>query len=190
MLRIVPHAVPRVGRSYEHFPDGFELHLPHPLQYGDTPMHRAVRLGHEGAVSVLMEAGADREAQDDVSRVANLSDCRVLGDTTHQCSHGDESLSFLLSVFLCDEDSRPLRIAMGVRPLDGERVQSVPDLEEVFCRSGMSFLDVGWRNQSFTRSIPVNVGRFLGCYFDHLLISFESKTVSERTFLKIVVQIK
>ena len=27
MLRIVPHAVPRVGRSYEHFPDGFELHL-------------------------------------------------------------------------------------------------------------------------------------------------------------------
>jgi hypothetical protein len=27
MLRIVPHNVPRVGRSYEHFPDGFELHL-------------------------------------------------------------------------------------------------------------------------------------------------------------------
>jgi len=27
MLRIVPHTVPRVGRSYEHFPDGFELHL-------------------------------------------------------------------------------------------------------------------------------------------------------------------
>ena len=24
---IVPHTVPRVGRSYEHFPDGFELHL-------------------------------------------------------------------------------------------------------------------------------------------------------------------
>jgi hypothetical protein len=23
----VPHTVPRVGRSYEHFPDGFELHL-------------------------------------------------------------------------------------------------------------------------------------------------------------------
>ena len=27
MLRIVPHTVPRVGRSYEHFPDGFELQL-------------------------------------------------------------------------------------------------------------------------------------------------------------------
>ena len=27
MQRIVPHTVPRVGRSYEHFPDGFELHL-------------------------------------------------------------------------------------------------------------------------------------------------------------------
>ena len=27
MLRIVPHTVPRVGRSYEHFLDGFELHL-------------------------------------------------------------------------------------------------------------------------------------------------------------------
>jgi len=30
MLRIVPHTVPCVSRSYEHFPDGFELHLlPH-----------------------------------------------------------------------------------------------------------------------------------------------------------------
>jgi len=29
MLRIVPHTVPRVGRSYEHFPDGFEQHLLH-----------------------------------------------------------------------------------------------------------------------------------------------------------------
>jgi len=27
MLRMVPHTVPCVGRSYEHFPDGFELHL-------------------------------------------------------------------------------------------------------------------------------------------------------------------
>ena len=27
MLRIVPHTVPRVGRSYKHFPDGFELYL-------------------------------------------------------------------------------------------------------------------------------------------------------------------
>jgi hypothetical protein len=27
MLRGVPHTVPRVGRSNEHFPDGFEVHL-------------------------------------------------------------------------------------------------------------------------------------------------------------------
>ena len=27
MLRVVPRTVSRVGRSYEHFPDGFELHL-------------------------------------------------------------------------------------------------------------------------------------------------------------------
>ena len=27
MLRIVPPTVPRVGRSDEHFPDGFKLHL-------------------------------------------------------------------------------------------------------------------------------------------------------------------
>ena len=27
MLRIVPHIVPRVGRSYKQFPDGFKLHL-------------------------------------------------------------------------------------------------------------------------------------------------------------------
>ena len=27
MPRIEPHTVPRVGRSYEHFSDGFELHL-------------------------------------------------------------------------------------------------------------------------------------------------------------------
>jgi hypothetical protein len=30
MLRIVPHTVPRVGRSYEHLPDGFKLRLLHP----------------------------------------------------------------------------------------------------------------------------------------------------------------
>jgi len=28
-LRIVLGTVPCVGRSYEHFPDGFDLHLPH-----------------------------------------------------------------------------------------------------------------------------------------------------------------
>ena len=30
MLRIMPHTVPGVGRSYKHFPDGFELHLLEP----------------------------------------------------------------------------------------------------------------------------------------------------------------
>ena len=34
MIRIVPHAVPRVGLSYEPFADGFELHLLHfEIQY-------------------------------------------------------------------------------------------------------------------------------------------------------------
>ena len=27
MLRMVPRTEPRVGRSYEHFPDGFQLQL-------------------------------------------------------------------------------------------------------------------------------------------------------------------
>ena len=37
MLRIVPHTVPRVGRSYEQFSDGFELHL---LQPGTQEIDR------------------------------------------------------------------------------------------------------------------------------------------------------
>jgi len=49
ILRIVPHTVPRVGRSYEHFPDGFELHLlPGSVQRGaggQKPVyHRGVRV--------------------------------------------------------------------------------------------------------------------------------------------------
>ena len=45
MLRIVPHTVPRIGRSYEHFPDGFELHLLGARSYErGTPVGRA-RLG-------------------------------------------------------------------------------------------------------------------------------------------------
>ena len=36
MLRIVPHSVPRVSRSCELFPDGFELHL---LLVQPTPLH-------------------------------------------------------------------------------------------------------------------------------------------------------
>ena len=31
MLSIVLHNVPRVGRSYEHVPDGFKFHLLHPI---------------------------------------------------------------------------------------------------------------------------------------------------------------
>ena len=45
MLRIVPHRVPRVGRSYEHFPDGFELH---PLQSGGEGKVEGGRLLGEG----------------------------------------------------------------------------------------------------------------------------------------------
>jgi len=42
MLRIVPHTETRVDRSYEHFPDGFELHL----------LRQACTLvGHAGAVN-------------------------------------------------------------------------------------------------------------------------------------------
>jgi hypothetical protein len=46
MLRIVPHTVPRVGRSYEHFPDGFELHL---LQCNPPVDRTEARLVHSTA---------------------------------------------------------------------------------------------------------------------------------------------
>ena len=38
-----------------------------PLQYGFTPLHWAARLGSEGAIGVLLAAGADRQAKDNVS---------------------------------------------------------------------------------------------------------------------------
>jgi len=41
MLRIVPRTVPRVGRSYEHFPDGFELHLLRHFSKGRTGVPRS-----------------------------------------------------------------------------------------------------------------------------------------------------
>ena len=53
MLRIVPHFLPRVGRSYEQFPDGFELHL----------------LPWQGLTRQLVEQGKELEA-----RVVALSD--------------------------------------------------------------------------------------------------------------------
>ena len=36
MLRNMPHTVPRVGRSYEHFPNGFELHLLHKRDFKEV----------------------------------------------------------------------------------------------------------------------------------------------------------
>ena len=40
MLRIVPHTVPRVDRSHEHIPVGFNLHLPRGVGgIADVPPH-------------------------------------------------------------------------------------------------------------------------------------------------------
>ena len=45
MLRIVPQTVPRVGRAYEHLPDGFELHLLNAkLERQDLDAQRVLRL--------------------------------------------------------------------------------------------------------------------------------------------------
>jgi hypothetical protein len=52
MLRIVPHTVPRVGRSYEHFPDGFELHLLPQEEKEVHKMHR--RTIHVDKVRLLL----------------------------------------------------------------------------------------------------------------------------------------
>ena len=67
MLRIVPHTLPRVGRSYEHFPDGFELHLL--LQDGNTSLHKAATSGCATVVETLLAAGADIEAKGEVRGV-------------------------------------------------------------------------------------------------------------------------
>ena len=37
------------------------------LQDGETPLHSAAAAGHEGAIGVLLEAGADLQAKDNVS---------------------------------------------------------------------------------------------------------------------------
>ena len=42
------------------------------LQDGKTPLHRAAYLGREEAVRMLLEAGADREAKNNVSRTVDL----------------------------------------------------------------------------------------------------------------------
>ena len=69
MLRIVPPTVPRVGRSDEHFPDGFELHLLRHLRTGvprskettplgpySRPMPRTLRWSYGGG-AVSYERG-------------------------------------------------------------------------------------------------------------------------------------
>ena len=55
MLRIVPHTVPRVGRSYEHFPDGFELHLLPVSGRGGAPASGAHNLE-----PLLLQVGVSR----------------------------------------------------------------------------------------------------------------------------------
>ena len=71
MLRIVPHAVPRAGRSYEHFPDGFELHL---LRLGTV--ERAKRLDAVGqgkeAPGVGQDAYGGQARCDPITRVSSL----------------------------------------------------------------------------------------------------------------------
>ena len=37
------------------------------LQKGSTPRHLAAGMGQEGAIGAMLEAGADREAKDNVS---------------------------------------------------------------------------------------------------------------------------
>ena len=64
MLRIVPHTVPRVGRSYEHFPDGFELHLLPSLLSSAI----AARLQRDRpAIKSMMMRVMERSNNDDVS---------------------------------------------------------------------------------------------------------------------------
>ena len=53
MLRIVPHTVPRVGRSDEHFPTGFELYL---LQLGELGEGSALRAVCPRHASILLQA--------------------------------------------------------------------------------------------------------------------------------------
>ena len=56
MLRIVPHTVPRVGRSYKHFPDGFELHLLLPAKSSESGA------GFESQATALLEiAGPNKQ---------------------------------------------------------------------------------------------------------------------------------
>jgi ankyrin repeat protein len=37
------------------------------VQVGDTPLHRAMAGGHQAAVQVLLQAGANQEAKNEVS---------------------------------------------------------------------------------------------------------------------------
>ena len=88
MLRIVPHTVPRVGRSYEHFPDGFEVHLL--LGWGDKCV----------SWSGLIAQGGDR-----VGLRVQVLELRGLGFVVEGCFGrvGPDSLS-------------PLQARMSVSP--------------------------------------------------------------------------
>ena len=60
MRRNVPHTVPRVGRSYEHFPNGFEFHLlpfSHYLQV--IKRERERRLLLDSRFAILCTGGPD-----------------------------------------------------------------------------------------------------------------------------------
>ena len=85
-----------------------------------------------------------RQEQGELRRRPVWSDCKVSGDTAAQISLGEEP--GCVCVGCGKEDSRPLRIAMGVTPRHGGGVQSVPGLEEGLSQSGMGSSDVGWRS--------------------------------------------
>ena len=61
MLHIVPHTVPRVGRSYEHFPDGFELHLLPSLGRGCAlPPRRSLALSLPRSLALSLSRSLSR----------------------------------------------------------------------------------------------------------------------------------
>ena len=85
MLRIVPPTVPRVGRSGEHFPDGFELHLLRVVSNCLVNRH------HQTAIPtfvVCCAGGAGRQ----------ITITRVM----HACRFSLERLRYLLTSFRLD----------------------------------------------------------------------------------------
>ena len=70
MPRIVPHNVPRAGRSYKHFPDGFELHL---LPTGEG--QAAEGDAKEGDAPSAREDGGERRMSVDTDEAASGQWC-------------------------------------------------------------------------------------------------------------------